>query len=157
MCDTFFFDEWGRTFENDWTKHHQTRLCNMEEQARSMSLRRWLEKLCRFCFQTWHFCEEGVFKVYDKKDGTPFMVVSPDGSILRPADGLVDIHTNPPLSLEIKCLFHLHKGFKCIPRFQSGISRSVRYMEQIYWSFKVKATYFSVGPQKIVTVKCYVA
>ena len=42
------------------------------------------------------------------------MVVSPDGSIRRPADGLVDIHTNPPLSLEITCLFHLHKGFQCI-------------------------------------------
>ena len=24
VCDTFF-DEWGRTFENDRTKHHQTR------------------------------------------------------------------------------------------------------------------------------------
>ena len=72
------------------------------------------QKLCRFCFQTWYFCEEGVYKVYDKKDGTPFMVVSPDGSLRRSADGLVDIHTNPLLSLEIKCLFHLHKGFRCI-------------------------------------------
>ena len=128
MCDTFF-DEWGRRFENDWTKHNQTRLCNME--TRSMSLRRWFEKLCRFCFQTWHFCEEGVYKVYDKKDGTPFMVVSRDGSLRRSADGLVDIHTNPTLSLEIKCLFHLHKGFQCILRFQSDISRSVRYTEQM--------------------------
>ena len=96
-----------------------------------MSLRRWLEKLCRFCFQTWHFCEEGVYKVYDKKDGTPFMVFSPDGSLRRSADGLIDIHTNTPLSLEIKWLFHLHKGSQCILRFQSGISHSVRYMERM--------------------------
>ena len=61
MCATRF-DEWGHTFENDWTKHHQTRLCHMEAQTRSMSLRRWLEKLYRFCFQTWHFCEEGVWQ-----------------------------------------------------------------------------------------------
>ena len=71
-----------------------------------------------------------------KKDGTPFMVVSPDGSLRRLADGLVDIHTNPPLSLEIKCLFHLHKGFQCILRFQSGISHSVRYMEQMILPWK---------------------
>ena len=38
-----------------------------------MSLRRWLEKLCWFCFQTWHFCEEGVYKVYDKTDWTSFI------------------------------------------------------------------------------------
>ena len=105
-----FFDEWGRIFENDWTKHHKTRQCNMEAQTRYMSLRQWLEKLCRFCFQTWHFCEEGVYNVYDKKDGTPFMVVSPDGSLRRSADGLVDIHTNPPLSLEIKCRFSFTQG-----------------------------------------------
>ena len=66
-----------------------------------------------------------------KKYETPFIVVSPDGSLRRSADGLVDIHTNPPLSFEIKCLFHLHKGFQCILKFQSGISRSVRYMEQM--------------------------
>ena len=72
------------------------------------------------------FCEEGVYKVYYKKDGTLFLVVSPDGSLRRSADGLVDIHTNPLLSLEIKCLFHFHKGLQCILRFQSGISRSVR-------------------------------
>ena len=127
VCDTFF-DEWGRTFENDWTKHQPTRLCNFEAQTRSMSLRRWLEKLCRFCFQTWHFCEEGVYKVYDKKDWTHLW-----WSLLMDLSGdrLVDIHTNPPLSLEIKCLFHLHKGFQCILMFQSGISRSVRYMEQM--------------------------
>ena len=104
------------------------------------------KKLCRFCFQTWHFCEEGVYKVYDKKDGTPVMVVSPDGSLWRSADGLVDIHTKPPLSLKIKCLFHLHKRFQCILRFQTGISHRVRYMEQmvlqseghllLYWSPK---------------------
>ena len=77
------------------------------------------------------FCEEGVYKVYDKNDGTPFKVVSPDGSLRRSADGLVDIHTNPPLSLEIKFLFHLHKGFQCILRFQIGISDSARYMKQM--------------------------
>ena len=49
-----------------------------------------------------NFCEEGVYKVYDKKDGTPFMVVAPDGSLRRSADGLVDIHTNPPPSIEIR-------------------------------------------------------
>ena len=126
MCDTFF-DELGSTFENDWTKHHQTRLCNVEAQTGSISLPWWLKKLCRFCFQTWHFCEECVYKVYDKKDGTHFMVVSPDGSLRRSANGLVDIHTNPPLSLEIKCLFHLHKGFQCIV-FDNDV-RPVKWME----------------------------
>ena len=58
-------------------------------------------------------------------------MVSPDGSLRRSADGLVDIHINLPLTLEIKCLFHLHKGFQCILRFQSGISSSVRYIEQM--------------------------
>ena len=125
------FDELGRTFENDWTKHHQTREWNMEAQTRSMSLRRWLEKLCQFSFQTLHFfvrcrCLQCVCH---KKDGTPFMVVSSDGSLRRSVDGLVDIHTNPPLNLEIKCLIHLHKEFQCILRFQSGIFRSVCYYE----------------------------
>ena len=55
----------------------------MEAQTRSKSLRRWLDKLCRFCFQTWQFCEEGVYNVYDKKDETQIMVVSPDGSLRR--------------------------------------------------------------------------
>ena len=59
------------------------------------------------------------------------MVVSPDGSLRRSVDGLVDIHTNPPLNLEIKCLIHLHKGFQCILRFQSVIFRSVCYMKQL--------------------------
>ena len=74
------------------------------------------------------FVEEGVYKVYDKKDWTHLW-----WSLLMDLSGdrLVDIHTNPPLSLEIKCLFHLHKGFQCILMFQSGISRSVRYMEQM--------------------------
>ena len=70
-------------------------------------------------------------KCMTKKYGTPFIVVFPDGSLRRSADGLVDIHTNRPLSFEIKCLFHVHKGFQCILKFQSGISRSVRYMEQM--------------------------
>ena len=117
--------------------------------------RRWLEKWCQFCFQTWYFCEEGVYKVYDKKVWNPFIVVSTDGSYRWSADGLIDIHTNRPLSLEIKCLFHLHKGFQCILKFQSGISRSVRYMEQMVLQ--------SEGPlllwwsPKMVTVKCHVS
>ena len=154
MCATRFST--SRVAHLKMTKHHQTRLCNMEAQTRSMSLRRWLDKLCRFCFHTWHFCEEVVYKVNDKKDGTPFMVVSPDGSLRRSAHGLADIHTNPPLSLEIKCLFHLHKGFQCFRRFKSGISRSVRYMEQMVLQSQGHLL-FSVGPRKMVTVECYVS
>ena len=45
-----------------------------------------------------------------KKYGTPIIIVSPDGSLRRSADGLVDIHTNPPLSLEIMCLFSFTQG-----------------------------------------------
>ena len=102
------------------------------------------------------FVRKASTRCMTKKYGTPCIVVSPDESLRRSADGLVDIHTNPPLSLEIKCIFHLHKGFQCILKFQSGISPAV-YVIWSRWSFKVKATYFSVGPRKMVTVKCYVS
>ena len=62
-------------------------------------------KIMPVLFPDLTFCEEGVYKVYDKKDGTPFMVVSPDGSLRRSAGGLVDIHSNPPLSIEIVPVF----------------------------------------------------
>ena len=127
MCDTFFY-EFGRTIENDWTKHHQTRPSNMEAQTRSMSISTMAGKMMPVLFPDliflWGRC-------MIKKCGTPFIVVSTDGSLRWSADGLVDIHTHPPLSLEIKCLFHLHKGFQCILKFQSGISRRVCYMEQM--------------------------
>ena len=127
-----FLDELGRTFENEWTKHHQTRLCNMEAQTRSMSISTMVGKMMPVLFPDLIFFVRKVStKCTTKMYGTPFIVVSPDGSLRWSADGLVCIHTNPLLSLEIKCLFHLHKVFQCILKFQSGISRSVRYVEHM--------------------------
>ena len=90
-----------------------------------------------------------------KKYGTPFIVVSPDGSLRRSADGLVDIHTNPPLSLEISVFFIYTRGSSVF--LSSNQAYPAVYVIWSRWSFKVKATYFSVGPRKMVTVKCYVS
>ena len=94
----------------------------------------------------WGRCLQGAWQ-----KGWNLIYVSPDGSLRRSADGLVDIHTNPPLSLEIKC-----------KRDSSVFWGSNQAYPTVYviWSrlsLKVNATYFSVGPRKMVTVKCYVS
>ena len=71
MCATRFSTSWVahlRMTERNTTKRGYAIWKRKQDQCQ---LRRWLEKWCRFCFQTWYFCEEGVYKVYDKKVWNP--------------------------------------------------------------------------------------
>ena len=71
MCATRFSTSWVahlRMTERNTTKRGYAIWKRRQDQCQ---LRRWLEKWCRFCFQTWYFCEEGVYKVYDKKVWNP--------------------------------------------------------------------------------------
>ena len=155
MCATRFSTSWVthlRMTERNTTKRGYAIWKRKQDQCQ---LRRWLENDAGFVSRPDIFVRKVSTRCMTKKYGTLFIVVSPDGSLRRSADGLVDIHTNPPLSLEIKCLFHLHKGFQCI--LSSNPAYPAVYVIWSRWSFKVKATYFSVGTIKMVTVKCYVS
>ena len=153
MCYTFF-DEWGRTFENGWTKHRQNEAMQYvsanEINVVTTMVRKIMPVLLPDLTFLWGRCLQGVWQ----KGWNP---IYGGLSWWRSADGVVGIlHKN--MSLEIKCLFHLHKGFQCTNVFW-GSNQGYPAANVIWsrWSFKVKATYVSVGPRKIVLIKCYVS